>query len=196
MNTEEQIEPTNEKHWLFPKGNTLYNLRTKDGRDKLFKTPEIFLTEALKYFEWSHNNPWVKKEQVKTPLKPYVNKETGELTWPDAIIDIPTERPYSIEGLCNYLGITYQCFADYEKNEAYKDYFQVLSYVRKIIENQQFEGGMVGAFNPAIVIRKLGLKDSVEHSGEIDSTVTHIEFIQRKVEDIGHVEVQNLLQNE
>jgi hypothetical protein len=182
-----------EKYWLFKPGNTAYNLRTKSGVAKLFETPEKFLEEVAKYFQHCNDNPWVKKEQVKTPLKPYKDEETGKTTWPSAIIDIPTQTPYSIEGLCNYLGITLQTFNNYEKKEGYNDFFEVLAYVRQIIETNQFEGGVVGAYNPAIIIRKLGLKESIEAKIEqTNRTIIEFSHLPGTIEDCEGVDITEL----
>ena len=180
------IKEDTEKHWLFQKGNSMYNMRTTIGRAKLFETPEILLTESLKYFQWADNNPWIKKEQVKTPLKPYKD-EDGNIQFPPAIIDIPTQRPYTIEGLCLYLGIDTDTFLNYGKKDSYVAYFGVIKYVRELIENNQLEGGMVGAYNPAIVIRKLGLKEQIE--SKIEQTYTHIVFQSKNVQDIDSEDV-------
>jgi hypothetical protein len=166
---------------LFKEGNKMWNLRTKSGVSKLFNSPEHFLTESLKYFEWASNNPWLKQEQLKTPPRA-AKDDDGNVYFPPNIVEIPTQRPFTIEGLCNYLGITYETFLNYEKKESYSDFFSVLAYVRKLIENQQLEGGMVGAFNPAIVIRKLGLKEQIE--SKVDQTYTSIVFQTRSVEDV------------
>lgn len=182
-----------EKYWLFQKGNTAYNLRTKAGVDKLFESPEHFLTEAIKYFEWAKQTPWQKKEQLKTPPKGFKDPDTNEVVFPSQIVDIPTEKPYTIEGLCLYLGITLQTFLNYEKKEGYNAFFDVLSYVRSIIENQQLEGGLVGAFNPAIIIRKLGLKDQVDSKIDVNNTVTSITFVRQAVEDADYTEVNQML---
>lgn len=177
------IEASKPSH-LFKSGNQLYKMRTKDGKDKLFATPEIFVNEAIKYFNWCESNKWIVQDFIKS------GQDAGK------IVNLERDRPMSIEGLCNFLGITYQTFSNYEKDERYKDYFDVLSYVRKVVEVNQFEGGSVGVFNSAIMIRKLGLKDSLEHSGEVNNTITSITFTQRTIEDTEFNEVQRMLDQE
>lgn len=134
-----------------PKNNQFWKLRSKHGRDKIFSSPSIFLEAAMEYFESADKNPWFKNEVVKT------GQEAGKL------LPVPTQRPYTIEALCIFLDITHKTFLNYEKDEKYKDFFQVFTHVRDMIENNQFEGATVGAYNANIIARKLGLADRKEH---------------------------------
>lgn len=140
-----------------PKGNQFWKLRSKHGRDKIFKSPEIFLESAYEYFDKADENPWNKMEVVKS------GENAGQL------LPVPTQKPYTIQGLCIFLGITEDTFRNYERDDSYKDFFEVFTYVRNIIENQQLEGATVGAYNANIVARKLGLSDNVKQSGSVVS---------------------------
>jgi len=131
-----------------PKGNNFWKLRAKHGRDKIFSSPEMFLDAAYEYLEHCDKNPWNKMEVVRT------GQDAGKL------LPVPVKRPYSIEGLCIFLGITSHTFNNYEKDEKYKDFFQVFMHIRDIIENNQMEGATVGAYNANIIARKLGLTDN------------------------------------
>ena len=140
-----------------PKGNNYWQFRNKHGRDFEY-TPEEFWEEAVKYFEWISKSVWNKKDPIKSGDK------AGEL------INIPTQTPMSIESFCLFADITPDTFRNYEsKTDPWKDFFEVTTRVRKIIESNQFEGATVGAYNPNIIARKLGLADKAEtaHSGEI-----------------------------
>ncbi len=142
-----------------PKKNSFWKLRSKHGRDKIFETPDDFLKVAYKYFKLCDKNPWHHNEVVKT------GKDAGK------ILPVPTQRPYTIEALCRFCHITHKTFLNYEKEESYKDFLQVFTHVREIIENNQFEGATVGAYNANIIARKLGLvdKQKKEHSGKIET---------------------------
>lgn len=130
-----------------PIGNQFWKLRSKHGRDKIFESPEQFKQAAYEYFDTADNNPWLKMEVVKS------GENAGQL------LPVPTQKPYSIQALCIFLGITEQTFLNYEKDENYKDFFEVFTHVRDIIETNQLEGATVGAYNANIVARKLGLTD-------------------------------------
>lgn len=142
-----------------PLNNQFWRLRSKHGRDKIFEDPETFKDAAYDYFDKCDNNPWNKMEVVKTGV------EAGKL------LPVPTQKPYSIKGLCIFLGITEQTFLNYEGNENYKDFFEVFTHIRDIIENNQLEGATVGAYNANIVARKLGLKEEVNQTINLDKNI-------------------------
>lgn len=129
-----------------PTGNEYYKLRTKDGRDKIFKTPKNLLDVCNEYFEWCVANPL--KEQVA-----FHNR--GEITYGN----LSKMRPFTLEGLCNYIDISIDAFNLYEKREGF---IGVTKRIRQIINNQQFEGAAAGFLNPNIIARKLGLTDKSE----------------------------------
>lgn len=126
-----------------PKGNEYYLLRSKDGRDKIFKTPDILLTACNEYFKWCVDNPLKEQTLVKY-------KDTYEL------IDLSKMRPFTIHGLCNFIDISIRGFNLYEAN---KDFIPITTRVRQIIYNQKFEGAASGFLNPNIIARDLGLSE-------------------------------------
>jgi hypothetical protein len=115
---------------------------------------------ACKYFDWVDKNPWYINEQLKQ--KPSIPKDS-KLTKRDIksildpIVKIPTQRPYSIEGLCIFLNICRNTFDEYSKDEKDKTKTDVCSRIKNIIDMQHFEGGVTGAFDSGIILRKLGL---------------------------------------
>lgn len=137
-----------------PKGHKLWGNPLKPKK----YTPEEFWQAACEYFEWSDENPWVKQDFIKG----------GEMG--GSIVELKTERPYSIEQLCNYLDISLQTFYNYAGAEGYETYFDICARIKQIIDSQHFEGGMVNAFNANIVTRKLGLKEQTDLSGSIGIT--------------------------
>lgn len=144
-----------------PKGNQFWMLRSKHGRDKLFKTPELMWEAACEYFQWCVDNPWYKVEQLKSTLKPYVDDLTGETIISDNLARIPIERPYTYQGLCQYLGCNTKYFTEFASKLAKdeKDFTEVITRIADVIYQQKFEGASVGAFNANIIARDLGLSD-------------------------------------
>lgn len=136
-----------------PLGNQFWKLRSKHGRDKLFSDPEALWEAACEYFEWCGLNPWVKNEAVKS----------GDLA--GQLIQIPTERPFTISGLCIYLGVNtkyFNDFADYTQDkddDISKGFSEIITRIREATYTQKFEGAAVGAFNANIIARDLGLAD-------------------------------------
>lgn len=130
-----------------PKGNKYWQFRNKHGRGFAY-TPESLWDEAVDYFKWMEKRVWNKKEAIKS------GDQAGRL------IDIPTSTPMSIESFCLFADLDRTTLLNYESNEdPYKDYFTVTTRIKEIIYSQQFEGATVGAYNPNIIARKLGLTD-------------------------------------
>jgi len=146
-----------------PKENQFWKLRSKHGRDKVFSTPEHFLKAAYEYFEYVDKNPWIHNEVVKTGI------DAGK------ILPVPTIKPYTITALCIFLDITHKTFLKYEKEDSYKDFVQVFTHVRDVIENNQFEGAVVGAYNASIIARKLGLTEKLDHKSS-DGSMSPIDL--------------------
>lgn len=131
-----------------PKGNQFWNLRSKHGRDKLFQSPELMWEAACEFFQWCIDNPWHKNEVIKS----------GEMA--GEIIKVPTQRPFTLIGLCLYMGCSESYFRNFEANNTHnEDFITVLTRIEETIRNNKYEGGMVGAYNANIVMRDLGMVD-------------------------------------
>ena len=125
-----------------PTGNQFWKLRSKHGRDKIFQTPELLWEACIEYFEATDARKWYKTE--------FNGKDAIEC-------HVPTETPYTWTGLYLFLDIEHTTWQRYEARE---EFSAIAARVRNIIYTQKFEGAAVGAFNPVIVSRDLGLKDS------------------------------------
>ena len=132
-----------------PTGNEYYKLRSKDGRDRIFQSPDELLTACNEYFEWVINNPLEQEELFHYQ---------GNITRGNA----NKMRPMTLEGLCNYIDIAVKTFREYEKRQ---DFLPITTRVQQIIQNHQFEGAAAGFLNPNIIARKLGLSDKTETTG-------------------------------
>lgn len=130
-----------------PAGNQFWKLRENHGRELEYQTEEELRTEVMGYFEWCENNPWFKNEAIKS------GEKVGD------IVKVPTARPFTITGLCIYLGISLKTWKAYCKRE---DFVHITTYAEEIIYTQKFEGAAVGAFNANIIARDLGLADKAE----------------------------------
>lgn len=132
-----------------PIGNDFWTARSKHGREKLFTSPEILWEAACEYFTWCKNNPWFRTE--------YIGKEAIE-------VKIPIERPFTLIGLCVFLGVSSSYFRVFKSTlkEADKEYLTVITRIEEIIYTQQFEGATVGVFKENIISRNLGLKDNTD----------------------------------
>jgi len=128
-----------------PKGNKYYLLRLTDGRGPDY-TPKTLATKAQEYFKWVQENPFLEVD--------YKGKDAN-------YVEIPRMRPLTILGFCIYAEIIANTFYEYAKQKEYKD---ITTRIRNIIENNQFEGATSGFFNPNIIARKLGLTEKVDHT--------------------------------
>lgn len=158
-----------------PKKNQFWKLRAKHGRDKLFASPELLWTAAQEYFLWCDNNPWKKKEAIKS------GERTGD------IIDIPAARPYSLSGLCLYIGVSDTFWWQF-KSAGHTEFAEVISAVEQVIETQQFEGAVVGVFNANIIARKLGLVDRQDVAINATADISRSELNSLSVEQLKQIE--------
>ncbi|MGN6637919.1 MAG: terminase small subunit [Mucilaginibacter sp.] len=143
-----------------PANNKFWMKRSKHGRDKIFASPEILLNACYEYFEYQSNQAWYKQEAIKG------GDNAGLL------IPVPTSSPFSIEGLCIFLGVHSKYLNEFENNlkpkekEIDKDFSNIITHVREVIYTQKAEGATVGAYNASIIARQLGLSDKQEITGK------------------------------
>ncbi|MDQ8202789.1 DNA-packaging protein [Pelagicoccus sp. SDUM812003] len=132
-----------------PRGNEFWKSRSKHGRNFLFATPEKLWNAACEFFEWCDDNPWLKKD--------FKGKDCKE-------VDLPTQRPYTLSGLCFYLHCSESYFRQFKSEQTGKDHSEgfltVIEDIEAVIYTQKFEGAVVGAFNANIIARELGLADN------------------------------------
>ncbi len=152
-----------------PKGNQFWKLRNTHNQQTLFESPELLLQSAHEYFEWCDKHDWYKQEPVKSGV------ECGR------IIDIPVKRPYSISGLCAYVGCSQSYFGKFKKT-CNPQLLEVINRIENIIETQQFEGAVTGIFNTTIISRKLGLKEHTDITSNGEPTF-RVEVIDNNTKD-------------
>ncbi|EAR14036.1 DNA-packaging protein [Robiginitalea biformata] len=159
-----------------PVGNQYYLLRSKDGRDRIFDSPEDMAEQINEYFQWCLLNPLMEAQVIKGRVieEDERDGEVVKVTKNHEMVEVPKMRPFTLEGLCNYIDIGVSTFKDYEKR---KDFSWVTTRARQIIDNQQFEGAASGFLNPSIIARKLGLADH-QKVGRDDDAMTAEELRQ------------------
>ncbi|NDV97309.1 hypothetical protein D0T84_20750 [Dysgonomonas sp. 521] len=122
---------------------TCYASRGKDGQEIRYESPGCFLAQAYKYFDWCDSNPWHKTELIRSGTR------AGET------IEIPMSRPYTIEGLCVFCGISTKTFAGYEASTTFGP---ATEHLRMAIRQHQSEGECVGVYSTAAISRISGLR--------------------------------------
>jgi hypothetical protein len=169
-----------------PKGNQFWKLRSKHGRDKIFQTPNIMLEACYEYFEFQSQQSWDRVDYKGRDLKK---------------VEIPVSSPFTLTGLCIFLGVNSDYFSDFADNlnlatEEGKDFSRVIKHVKEVIYTQKLEGAAVGTYNANIIARDLGLKDErkTEHSGEIKTnTPKAVKLPEGETVDTLKQELQDLI---
>jgi hypothetical protein len=134
-----------------PVGNQYWRIRLTHGRPKCFETPEALMEEINAYFKFVEENPL--KEAVL--MKAKVDRDTEEVK----IYKLSKLRAMTIQGLCNFLGISVETFYDYGKQ---KDFSEVITRAKQVMFSQKLEGAAAGMLNPSIIARELGLAEKSE----------------------------------
>lgn len=119
------------------------------AKHKYVETPEILYELFEKY----------KIGVLENPRHQYQLSKTGET------IPVPLRVPLTMEGFENYceenIGCVHQYFGNQDK--AYGEYLAICSRIKRLIRQDQIEGGMTGQYNPSITQRINGLAEKTEN---------------------------------
>lgn len=129
------------------------------GKHKYIETPE-------KLFELF--------QQYKASLKP---REIQKATASGVKSEFHTP-PLTLEGFENFCEENIGCVHQYFENRdnRYCEYVTICSRIKRLIRQDQIEGGMVGQFNPSITQRLNGLTEKTD--------------VTTNGKDIGKIEIQ------
>ena len=136
------------------------------GRPRSY-TPEEWGAKFIEYLEARGVKVWNKHEGIRG----------GEMA--GTTVKVPHEMPLSIESFCVFAGVHKQTFYNYESdkdNEPYSNYFDITTHIREVIESDQIDGATVGAYNPSIIAKRLGLMDKVDYTSGGDKIDNHVTF--------------------
>lgn len=133
-----------------PKGNKYWELREKNGRNKILTPKELFLL-AYEYKDYIDNNP----------IEIEDNKGTKNINI------IKLKRPYTWDGFEHFVfektGLA--SLEDYKKSKGtYKDFSDIIHVIDRMFKSQKFEGAVIGIFKENIIARDLGLTDKKDIS--------------------------------
>jgi hypothetical protein len=155
----------------FGKGNEIWRMRKKDGRNCTYANSDDLWDACVKYFEWIDENPIIEHKPTQ---------------FGGAQVDVFVEhkRPMTKEGLSLMVGVTQETWGAWSKPD--HDFFLVSKEVNEIIYDNKFAGASVGLFNANIIARDLGLSDKKDLSSSdgtlspIDSSSAVLEALARK----------------
>jgi hypothetical protein len=126
------------------------------GRPRAIANPDILWNLFEEYVSDCKSRP--------VQVQDYVGKD-GKQVYRDR------ERPLTFEGFCNYvfkLGIIGDLAHYFSNlNNAYSDFLPICSHIRRIIRQDQVEGGMTGIYNTSITQRLNNLVEKTENKSEI-----------------------------
>lgn len=140
-------------------------------RAREYRRADELWEDAMLYFEWCDENP------VDAPISVirYKKEKHGgskEMKKQDQQENVT--RPYTLYGLCAFLGIArwYKFKAQYIEKEGFED---VLLTIENVIASQQIDGAMTGVFKENLTARLNGLADKTQQelNGEIEVNTEH-----------------------
>ena len=132
-----------------PKGNKFWERRSTHGRKPIFASPDDLWDAATQYFIYVDTHPLYEYKAFQHLGKIKTKK-------------LPIIRAMTLAGLCLYLDISRQAFAQYREA---KDFITVTDQILDVIRSQKFEGAAGGLLNANIIARDLGLVDKTETKG-------------------------------
>lgn len=129
----------------------------KDGYSPLkgnatFKTAKELHKACCRYFEWAEKNFYV-EEQVSLGKNGLETRKAAKM------------RAFTIQGLCRFIGINYQSWQRYRKEEGYEHLAPVVEWADACIFEQKFTAAAVGLMSASFISRDLGLADKTEITG-------------------------------
>lgn len=154
-----------------PKNNQFWKLRSEHGRDAIFTDAEKMKESICEYFQYMVDTPFYKVEQSRGAKgkKELEVDDKGMREVDSGLVELPVMRPFTIEGLCHYLGVNTKYFWDFKKRlsepenkltlKQVEDFSEVITWAEEVIRRQKFEGAMVGFFSATITSKDLGMVD-------------------------------------
>ncbi len=124
------------------------------GRKVVFMTPQQFLNECIKYFNWAAETPLL-EETI------FQNKGIIIRANKDKV------RPFTKTGLAQFLSIPASRLEGYRARGG--DWEEAVDLVEQAIYNQKFEYAAAGLMNATIIARDLGLAEKQEFGGMKDA---------------------------
>lgn len=152
-----------------PAGNKFWELRSTHGRKPIFESHEELWSKACGYFNWCYENPLHE-------MKAFNCGEMGIIQEP-----IAKMRAMTIQGLCFYLGVSDETWADYCKRE---DFIGICSDIKKVIFTQKFEGASAGLLNASIIAREIGLSNSDSNAASNEKESIELEIKRLELEKL------------
>lgn len=129
----------------------MYEIKKADvGGRPVSYTPEELRTKINEYIQFVLSTP-IKLEKLFNTARGIVRKSEKHI------------RPMTVTGCAVYLGITPETLNNYAKrgdeDPHREEYLRIVSQAKAIFYQQKFNGATIGAYNPSIIARDLGLAE-------------------------------------
>lgn len=168
------------------RGNKFWQLRTKIGRDKLFNEPDALLQAAYEYFTECDKSPWMRPELVK-------HQGTA------VEYEISLGRPYSMNGLTIYLGVSGSYFRSFKANIQTKvdakratdveiQLLETANLIEEICYTQNVEGALVRVFDAGLLARVRNIAENVNNNNTGEASVTVTVRDQKTADDLNDLD--------
>jgi len=157
----------------FAEGHRFWELRSKHGRDKIFKTPELMWEAACEYFIWCEEHPLIEID--------YRGKDLEK-------VKLPKMRAFTMQGACHYMDVNKQYFDDFmeglrgKTDKESANFSLIITRIRETIYQQKFVGSAAGFLNPNIIARDLGLVDKRENENKGSSIIVVPDSLKKKLD--------------
>lgn len=141
------------------------------AKNKYIETPEKMWEYFLMYKKELKANPIYIFEQKKgnTIIPKNYDGEIDSSVL-SSTVELPVQRPLTMEGFENWLfmaGIISDVSDYFEnKDSRYSEYLPICRAIKRMIRQDQIEGGMAGIYNPSITQRLNNLTERVENKNE------------------------------
>lgn len=124
------------------------------GKVVVSTTEQGVWNDAVEYFKWCEANPIITKHTIM------VGKDAGKK------VEKESPRPYQIKELCLFCGCTEEWLKEIKRSKR-KDstYYHVISRILYVIYTQNASMAMIGAYNPIMTAKLLGMDNEDDTVG-------------------------------
>lgn len=111
-------------------------------------------------------------QEFEVQIERYFQKQDSEqklhITPSGAIVPLLKQHPYTVEGLCVYLGIGVKEFKKYESHPAYKEYHSIADFALTRISDKLQKGALMRELDPSMA--KFILKNRTDMTEDGDQS--------------------------
>lgn len=139
-----------------------------DYNTRLYQ-PAQLIDKFEEYTKWVKANPLHRHTLIQ---------KTGKCE------EVPVGRPLSLKAFCLFARMSTTLLAAYSK---LPEFSEVIDYIKTSVYVDKYEGAAVGLYSSSIMIRDLGLSDTLVHV--LDDTRKSVDELFPSVEEIDAIDV-------